>query len=387
MRFLLGLTIFALFIGLSGVSQAACPVVPSLSGWSNCRRITFSNASTTSEQLNNFPVLVQLNSSRIDYSKTQNSGQDIRFVDNDGSTLLDYEIERWDETASSSVWVRVPAVASSSATDYIDMFYGNAGAADAQASSAVWNANYKVVSHLTSNLYDSTSNNLPVSATGTTATSSGAIGGLARDFNGTTDAINLSSSSVVADIRPMTASIWHTTDDGTSAQNYFSKIASGNFWVFRDNVGASSNALQFRHNFTGGNGTWTWGSDTDPVVGQKYHILLTYDKSLATNDPILYINGILYTIVADGNASGSFSSEALKDLLLSSNGYDGRMDEFRYATSTFSHAWAWAEYQTGIGAFQTYGAEEATGASIQAIGKLVLQAGKLVLQAGKLLLQ
>src|SRR3989344_3919591 len=68
------------------------------SGWINRKKITFSGATTTAN-LADFPIAVLLNSSRIDYSKTQNSGQDIRFVDPNDTTALNYEIEKWDETA------------------------------------------------------------------------------------------------------------------------------------------------------------------------------------------------------------------------------------------------------------------------------------------------
>ncbi len=64
--------------------------------WLSRRQITLNNASS-SENLINFPILVKLDSSSIDYSKTQNSGQDLRFVDADGSTELSYEIETWNE--------------------------------------------------------------------------------------------------------------------------------------------------------------------------------------------------------------------------------------------------------------------------------------------------
>ena len=93
---------------------------------------TDSNIGTTSEDLINFPVLVKLDSGAdIDYSKTQNSGQDIRFTDSDG-TVLSYEIEEWDETGSSFVWVKIPQIDQNSNTDYIYIYYGNDSASDGQ---------------------------------------------------------------------------------------------------------------------------------------------------------------------------------------------------------------------------------------------------------------
>ena len=60
--------------------------------WGLRRKITFNNAGQPSN-LVNFPVLVRLDSARVDYARTQNLGQDIRFVDANDTTLLDHEIE------------------------------------------------------------------------------------------------------------------------------------------------------------------------------------------------------------------------------------------------------------------------------------------------------
>ncbi len=75
--------------------------------WTARQRISLDNSSgaTVTDQV----ILVQLNSSNIDYSRTQSAGQDLRFIDRDG-TLLDYEIESWDEAGTSRVWVRVPQI-------------------------------------------------------------------------------------------------------------------------------------------------------------------------------------------------------------------------------------------------------------------------------------
>ena len=79
-------------------SNASCG-----SSWKYRKKVTFNNTDAnlgvTSENLVNFPVLVKISSSNIDYTKTQDSGQDIRFTDTDGSDLA-YEIEKWDETGT-----------------------------------------------------------------------------------------------------------------------------------------------------------------------------------------------------------------------------------------------------------------------------------------------
>ena len=65
--------------------------------WSMRRKITFENSESI-EPLTDFPVLVNLSDGlTIDYSKTQDQGEDLRFIDADGATRLEYEIEEWDE--------------------------------------------------------------------------------------------------------------------------------------------------------------------------------------------------------------------------------------------------------------------------------------------------
>ncbi|MFQ5492567.1 MAG: DUF2341 domain-containing protein [Candidatus Dojkabacteria bacterium] len=68
----------------------------------------------------NYQVRVPLTSAEIDYTKTQDAGEDIRFEDLGGSPL-DFWIESWDESGTSVVWVEAAA----SGTSSIVMTYGN----------------------------------------------------------------------------------------------------------------------------------------------------------------------------------------------------------------------------------------------------------------------
>jgi hypothetical protein len=92
--------------------------------WQNRMEITFNNSEST-ENLTNFPVLVKLDSTRIDYSKTKDNGEDIRFTDSDGTTLLSHEIEQWNESGDSFVWVKVPNIPAQSTNNFIYMYYNN----------------------------------------------------------------------------------------------------------------------------------------------------------------------------------------------------------------------------------------------------------------------
>ena len=95
--------------------------------------------------LTDFPLLVRLSETAItgfSYEDFQGSnGSDIRFETADGTGLA-YEVDTWNETGESLVWVKVPTLAKG---NVLTMRYGS-DAPDANAPTAVW-ANYVAVYH------------------------------------------------------------------------------------------------------------------------------------------------------------------------------------------------------------------------------------------------
>ncbi len=71
-------------------------------------------------------------------------GSDLRFIDDDGTTLLSYEIERFDAVAGSIIWLRVPEVTPG---DHVWLYYGRPDALAQSDPAAVW-AGYQGVYHL-----------------------------------------------------------------------------------------------------------------------------------------------------------------------------------------------------------------------------------------------
>jgi len=155
--------------GFNKLSGTSSTWPSALSAWTKRKKLTFNNASQA-ENLSSFPVLVSLSSSTIDYANTQAAGQDIRFVDDDGATILSHEIEAWDESATSIVWVKTPQIDGSSSTDYIWMYYGNSSANDGQSATDVWSNGYKAVWHLNGSANDSTANGFSGTVNGATVT-------------------------------------------------------------------------------------------------------------------------------------------------------------------------------------------------------------------------
>jgi hypothetical protein len=122
--------------------------------WTRRRRILVNNPTAVAHT--NVPVLVKLTPGRIDYLQTGDFGHDLRFVDQDGLTELDFEIEQWSKHAESFLWVRVPEVAPQGTEDWFWMYYGHPQATDAQDAAGVWMKSYEAVYHLNHSLEDST---------------------------------------------------------------------------------------------------------------------------------------------------------------------------------------------------------------------------------------
>ncbi len=98
-----------------------------------------------------FPALVRLNSSRIDYSDVKNAGADIQFTDASGETVYPHEIDTWNPSGESLVWVRLPQLAQGVR---FRMYYGDDSVTANANAAAVW-AGYELVCHVSGNANDS----------------------------------------------------------------------------------------------------------------------------------------------------------------------------------------------------------------------------------------
>jgi len=315
--------------------------------WRNRRKITFSGVTTT-EAMTNFSVLVSLStSSNINYAKTQNGGEDIRFVNADGTTILNHEIEKWDENGTSTVWVKVPNVATST-TDFIWMYYNNPSATSTATSTGVWTNSYRGVWHLSESgscamtFYDSTANALNGTCYGAPlATSTNKTDG-GRYFDGSDDGVSIPSFtlgtnfSYEAIIRnPLTQTDWDVmvTDAAASPVRWLG-ISDGNQLDWYDGTD---------NNFGSALTADTW-----------YYVAVTYDGSNIR----MYNNGSQvgsplarsYTSVTDGFAIARKGSNG--------DNFLGEIDEVRISTSSRSAAWLVNQYKSLNLTLNTYSGEE-----------------------------
>lgn len=363
--------VFVLIAGSTGiVFFIDTPKAEAADSWYNTdwlyrKKITLNNTTAnigvTAETLTNFPILVKLDSGvEIDYTKTQDSGQDIRFTDSDGTTLLKYEIEKWDETGSSYVWVKVPSI-DTTGNDYIYMYYGHSDVADGQDAANVWDSNYVVVQHLSETsgvtTYDSTSNNndgTKVSATAPNPTTSGQIDG-AQDFDGSDDNINLGSGSSLEIASNLTMEAWIKTTDTGNNRQIICKNPIGITYSYLLSLTALKPQV-----YLGGINNAGWHSSSNAIQsGEWSRITATYDGSRVK----IYINNSLDNTISDLSGSINTNSTStvwlgLRDDYPTNYQLNGDLDEVRISNVARSAAWVAASFKSETDAFNTFGTEK-----------------------------
>ncbi len=121
------------------------PAAPS-SLWDYRMKITIPQVSTV-EDLTDFPLLLQLDSSIIDYTKIEADGSDITFKSLDEAETYSYEIDgSWNAAGSTYIWVKIPTIIMNAATEFW-MYYSSATETGSLNPSAVWSSGYQGVWH------------------------------------------------------------------------------------------------------------------------------------------------------------------------------------------------------------------------------------------------
>ncbi|MCP4542818.1 MAG: DUF2341 domain-containing protein [Chloroflexi bacterium] len=315
------------------------------SGWTQALKLVFTN--TTVSNLDSFPVLVKLNSSRIDYGQTRNQGQDIRFYDSDESTPLDYEIEEWNESGDSYVWVNVPQIDASSTTDHIWLYYGNSGASDGQDAEAVWDSNFRGVWHLSESSgtrYDSTSNGFDGTPNGDLTGAVGQIDG-ANEFDGDGDYVSLADNCLVTD--RWTFESWIYSNNAGNWDRVFTQgddgCASRQIVVFWN-----GDRVHVRKATDGQDGD---ADEATAILSDDtwYYIVWTYDGST----DVLYLDGT--TTSATPQTGVSLDGNNYWGRRGNTNPWNGRLDEGRLSNTPRSADWVKAQYDSMTDNFITYG--------------------------------
>jgi len=334
-----------------------------LSGWSYRKKITFNNAAQD-ENLVGFPVLIKLDSGvEIDYTKTLNAGEDIRFTDSNGTDLLKYEIETWNESGSSYVWVKVPQIDASSATDFIYIYYGNLDATDAQDAVNVWDSNFKGVWHLKETDIDGGAGDIKDSTGVNNATSSGMdaadqvagqIDG-SFDFDGSNDSVNAGNGASLSMTTAITMEGWIKGDIGGNF--IIAKIGDTTHRVYGIGGAASYPVMWLSPDGTQTN-RWFRTSSVAPSTDAWHYIVGTFGGGTH-----IYIDGILRDGAVTGVEGASIGTTTANTTIGSSTGvqyFDGILDEVRISNSARTADWIAASYLSEADTFNTFGDEESS---------------------------
>jgi len=317
-------------------------------GWTYRKKISIDDANVSSD-LNAFPILVDFDDDSDLISHAMADGNDLRFTDDGGTTLLDFEKEEYSVNGAdlnAFFWVKIPTVDADADTN-IYIYYGNpsVGASDGQQAESVWDVNYAGVWHMddttTSSISDSTSN----SVTGTKLSAnnpietSDAIVGNAQVFS--SDYISNSAVTIAGVDR--TFEVWVYNAGNTSYQGIFIQNST------LTNEGSNYICgLQFKFGVpnsvvaTAGSDSAYYQGTSEGIAASDWHHVVGVIKG--SDRLLLYVNGALVQD-DDSLAFNPYVSEhfllwgRIGDLYLT-----GTLDEVRVSSSERLAAWIKFEY-------------------------------------------
>jgi len=288
------------------------------------------------QTLTNFPALVKLSTDNPGFSYggfASADGYDLRFTDSDGTTVIPYEVEKWNNAGESVVWVQVPEL-EGTGTDYIWAYWGDSDATNPPAyrtNGSTWSEDYLTVWHMTESSTDpedSTSHNQDGVNDGLTTQVSGRI---ADCYEVDSDGDNIEIPYMRE--RSFSASLWYyysaVHNDGWNT--LFCKHGGGQHHILIED---STRRVGF---YNGGFHT------SGEVLGlnQWHHLTIVVN---GTNCK-LYRNG---TKILESNSFFDNAASPLRQVS-THNGVNqeamGKLDEIRVMKGTRSDDWVRAAYQ------------------------------------------
>ncbi|MFW5686402.1 MAG: DUF2341 domain-containing protein [Spirochaetota bacterium] len=347
------------------VTVMATPSLPSFpddewhSAASVSRRRLVIDGREYDEVFEGFPLMVQLDSARIAYTEAAADGSDLRFFDAGNTSELFYEIESWDPSGESIVWVRVPALAAGS-RDYIWMYWGGGATTSFADASEVW-SEYELVLHLSDDLTDSSPNARNGSAVGSPVYAEGPAGtairvgdeaiasayvnvpGYASDFDHTTLGAYTVELWMLGDDVPAT----DTTNGPLMGQSFFSMGWDNTNTLY-------TGTYHFRHTTE----NWTPVAASPLAAETWYYAAAVFDGTAGTA-----------TSYRDGGVDNQLTEypgtvgDRASYLRIGEDGgigdiFDGMVDEVRITHQTRSAAWIAAQYRSMTDALVIFGEVE-----------------------------
>ena len=307
----------------------------------------------------NFPILISETDADLAHlsfgGDVQNiNGYDIAFTAADGTTVLDHQIEEYDQTTGElDAWVKIPALSGTVNTE-IRMYYGNAQVTTDPSTDNVWDANFAAVYHLTDDFLDKTNNNNNLSNNGTSNVGNAQVA-KGRSFN-SSDYLEAPNSGSIAIGGNVTISTW--VDPTTIQAGAFDNALIG--------FGGPLDILLDNHlyylNIRDDNRLtmlWEYGLGLDEIVTSTNAItipasgftMLSATRNTTTNEVTFYQDGVALdvspTSYTNDPAGGTLGVLRLgQNQQLTTLDFEGDQDEVRISNNVRSDDWMLTEFNT-----------------------------------------
>jgi len=135
------------------------------------------------------------------------------------------------------------------------------------------------------------------------------------EFNGASGDVTVPADAAINDIFAGGGTIECLLNADSDGENDQGRIVQKVTWFWLMNQeSAGASRLRFGHHFSGNDGDW---QTTDRVIvnGQTHHVVLTYDNSATTNDPVIYVDGVSVGVTEiNAPPTGTADSDAANDL-------------------------------------------------------------------------
>lgn len=326
--------------------------------WTKRQLLNISNPST-SENLTDFPILIKLDTSRINYADFMSQGEDIRFIDTNGA-LLSYEIENWDIAGDSYIWVEIPSLSAGTVAN-IWMYYANPQAIDAQSGVDTWSDNYAGVWHLaeigpSGEVYDETSNNIS-NAINAPTKDAGFLGDALYFSGADQQYVDVPDNPSITNIDHLTYSAWvYPTSAGN--REILSKARSSR--EFR--LAGTSTDMYLRGCIQNDSPTCSNSVSGAITLNTWQYVTMTYADT-GDRKVHLFINGQEVTYQSQETASGSFGGDLDRNFNIGrrSSGdryFEGLLDEVRIESQARSAEWINAQYMSMTDQIVSYSTPE-----------------------------
>ena len=329
-------------------------------GWGYRKKITLATSNYLSGNITNDHVIyVKQTAADTDFwNHVQSDGRDVRFAAADGSTELKFYFQRFDDgNQLMDAWVKVTDTFTSDSNVDIYMYYGNAGASDAQDAANTL-TNYLAVYHSDE-------------GTGTTVSDKiGTYSATATDsaiWDTSTQKLGTAGLNPAGSYTASNATFLDTPPANLSFSFWFNPaVAAYKLLISKENDAPHYNFIEvtynptsnFRYNLAYDGTDWVLITEATYPVGTWYHVITTWNTS---GGAILFVDGVVG--VQDGTLKTVMEAGTRYNFTIGGYGgggtiINGKMDEVKVMNVGIDTNEAMLLYHSENGDLQTYGAEE-----------------------------